>query len=93
MYYLYIIECNNGALYTGYTTDIERRYQEHCAGSAKCKYTRSFPPKRLAASWPLDIELGDILRLERAVKKLSSQQKHQLIKEPNQLAAWFLAAR
>ena len=48
-HYVYILECNNGALYTGYTTDIERRYQEHVEGSPKCKYTRSFGVKRLAA--------------------------------------------
>jgi len=33
MYYVYIIECNNGSLYTGITTDIKRRFEEHKSGN------------------------------------------------------------
>ena len=84
-YYLYILECSNGAYYTGYTTDLERRYAEHIEGSPKCKYTRSFPPKRLAASWELDVDLSMILRLEAAVKQLSKQKKTALIARPEVL--------
>jgi len=40
MYYLYVIECGDGSLYTGITTDVERRFSEHQAGTAS-KYTRS----------------------------------------------------
>jgi putative endonuclease len=29
-YYVYILECKDNRLYTGYMTDLERRYQEHC---------------------------------------------------------------
>lgn len=84
-YYLYILECSNGAYYTGYTTDLERRYAEHQAGSAKCKYTRSFPPKRLAASWQLEGDLSSVLRLEAAVKQLSREEKTVLIAQPDSL--------
>jgi len=35
-YYVYILECKNDRYYTGYTTDLERRYQEHVEGSPKC---------------------------------------------------------
>lgn len=78
-YYIYMIECRNGHFYTGYTTDLERRYQEHVRGTAKCKYTRSFPPKRLAASWEINADLSTALKLERAIKKLPRQQKLVLI--------------
>lgn len=81
-YYLYILECSNGAYYTGYTTDLKRRYAEHKAGSAKCKYTRSFPPKRLAASWELNVDVSTVLRLEAAVKQLSKSEKTALIEQP-----------
>ena len=54
IFFVYILKCSNGSLYTGYTTDIKRRYQEHLSGSAKCKYTRSFPPVRIAACWKLE---------------------------------------
>ena len=79
-YFIYILECSNGALYTGYTTDMERRYQEHLEGSPKCKYTRSFPPKRIAAVWKFEEDLSFVLSLERRIKALSKAQKNSLIK-------------
>lgn len=78
-YFIYILECSNGAYYTGYTTDMERRYQEHVEGTLKCKYTRAFPPKRIAACWKIKGNLSEILKLEHAIKKLSRQEKHHLI--------------
>lgn len=85
-YYVYIIECQNGHYYTGYTTDIQRRYQEHVAGLAKCKFTRSFPPKRLAACWLVREDRGVALSLERKIKGLSHHQKSCLAHDPNQLS-------
>lgn len=84
-HYLYIIECSNHSLYTGYTTDLERRYLEHVAGSAKCKYTRSFPPLRLAAYWRFTGPKRHCLSLERKMKALSKTQKTHLINDPSQL--------
>ncbi|PIQ43132.1 MAG: endonuclease [Gammaproteobacteria bacterium CG11_big_fil_rev_8_21_14_0_20_46_22] len=77
-YFVYIIECENGALYTGFTTDIERRYAEHVAGSAKCKYTRSFPPKRLAAYWAFE-DRSEALSMEAKIKRMSVAEKKALI--------------
>jgi len=77
-YFVYIIECVNGSYYTGYTTDIERRYAEHVEGTNKCKYTRSFPPKRLAAYWEAD-NLNEALKLEREIKKLPKNEKRALV--------------
>ena len=79
-YYVYILECSNGAYYTGYTTDLERRYQEHQEGSAKCKYTRSFPPVGLAASWEVE-DVSQALKLEKQIKNLNRLKKHELIEE------------
>lgn len=78
-YNIYIIECESGNFYTGYTTDITRRYAEHVAGSNKCKYTKANPPKRLAAYWELNASLSDIMRIEHAIKKLSKKEKTMLI--------------
>lgn len=83
-YTLYILECLNGTFYVGYTTDLVRRYQEHLSGSAKCKYTRSFPPKRVCASWEFICTLSEILSLERQVKRLSRQEKERLVVDPLQ---------
>jgi len=84
-YFIYILECINGAYYTGYTTDIRRRYQEHRQGSALCKYTRSFPPKRLAACWEVNAELSFVLKVERAIKSLPRAKKINLTQDPKTL--------
>lgn len=78
-YTVYILECTNGGYYTGYTTDLARRYKEHQQGNAKCKYTRSYPPIRIAASWVVGDNLSDALKMEAKIKRLTRQQKHALI--------------
>ena len=85
-YYVYLIECSNASYYTGYTTDIQRRYQEHCIGSKKCKYTRSFPPKKLLAYWEILSSQSDALKLEKCIKQLSKKQKTKLVAEETYLA-------
>jgi putative endonuclease len=77
-HYVYLLECVNGHYYTGYTTDIDRRYQEHQKGSKKCSYTRSFPPKRLAASWCFDNK-SQALKEEARIKKLTREDKIRLV--------------
>ncbi len=79
-YIVYILECKNGSFYTGYTTDLQRRYQEHAVGSAKCKYTRSFPPKRIAAAIDCGDDLSKALKLEKEIKQLSKSEKTEFIK-------------
>lgn len=77
-HYVYILRCSNETLYTGYTTDVDRRYREHQRGTSKCKYTRSFPPKELAAYWQFETAT-EAKQAEAAIKKLSKDQKIQLI--------------
>ena len=88
-YYLYILECINDAFYTGYTTDIGRRYQEHRKGTSKCKYTRSFPPRRLAACWKVSLNLSEVLRLEKTIKQQPKKAKLALILQPSSLSSLF----
>jgi len=85
LYFIYILECTNAAFYTGYTTDLKRRYQEHCNGSAKCKYTRSFPPRGIAMCWQVDLALSTVLSIESAIKRLSKSKKEMLIQYPDKL--------
>jgi len=89
---VYILLCNNGSYYTGYTTELSRRYQEHLQGTIKCKYTRSFKPVNIAQSWQID-EKGTALQIEKFIKKLSKVQKQQLILFPNKLKIYFAKAR
>jgi len=87
-YWVYILHCNNDTYYTGYTTDMVRRYKEHSQGSVKCKYTRSFKPLAIAQCWQAECK-NIALMLERFIKKLSRQQKEQLIACPDKLLDLF----
>ena len=83
-YWVYILLCVNGAYYTGYTTDLKRRFAEHLAGTAKCKYTRSFKPIKIAQSWEVN-DLRVAQHLERYIKKLNKRDKERLITLPELL--------
>ncbi len=78
-FFVYILRCSNGALYTGYTNDVLRRYREHQQGSAKCKFTRSFPPVELEAIWCFETA-REARQFEASTKKLSKQKKLDLIR-------------
>lgn len=84
-YWIYILECANGNYYTGYTIDLKRRYAEHVAGTARCKYTRSFKPIQIAQSWIIFGEKSIALRVEDYIKRCSRAIKRDLIANPVQL--------
>ena len=84
-YFIYILICENNSLYTGYTTDLTRRFQEHLQGTRKCKFTRSFKPLAIAQSWQINGDKTTALRIERFIKKLPKSEKEQLIKWPAKL--------
>jgi putative endonuclease len=84
-YFIYMLECSNGALYTGYTTDIKRRYREHQQGTSKCKYTRSFPPVKLSVYWQIETDISTVLKIERYIKTLARSKKLILISHPEEL--------
>ena len=77
-HYVYILLCENNSFYTGYTTHVARRYQEHRSRSNKCRYTRSFPPKKLAAVWCFD-DKSSALKEEARIKKLTKIEKQKMI--------------
>ena len=54
VWYLYMIECEEGSIYTGITVDVTARYSAHVGGKG-ARYTRSHPPRRLL----LSIEYAD----------------------------------
>ncbi|WP_423063208.1 GIY-YIG nuclease family protein [Candidiatus Paracoxiella cheracis] len=89
-YFIYILECVNGNFYTGYTADIKRRYQEHIDQSNKCKYTRSFPPKRIAACWEITGTVSLVLKIEKAIKSLTKKEKVELVAFPDLLFSILL---
>ena len=89
-YWVYILLCENNAYYTGYTNNLEKRYQSHIDGRSKCKYTRSFKPVEIAQSWLIPGDKAQAMHVERAIKKLSRQQKMQLIGCPDTLHTFNL---
>ena len=79
LWYLYVVRCANGHLYTGVTTDVARRFSEHQSGGIKsAKYLRGKGPLTLMYQEQVGCQ-GDALRREIAVKKLSRSQKLALI--------------
>jgi putative endonuclease len=84
-YFVYILEMANGHFYTGYTTDLTRRFQEHCSGKKGAKYTRAMKPVRIARSWEITGTRGKALQVEAAIKKMSRPEKIELIANPELL--------
>lgn len=88
-YWVYILHCENGNYYTGYTTDLARRFDEHVQGTGKCKYTRSFKPLSIAQSWKIESSKSTAMKIERFIKKLTKEEKRKLILSPGRLAEMF----
>lgn len=76
---LYLVRCSKGSLYTGITTDVERRFEEHCNGSG-AKYLRGRGPLRLEFQCNVG-NRSDALRLEHMVKRLDKSGKETLLSE------------
>ncbi len=76
-WFLYLIECLDGSIYTGITTDVAARYTAHANGKG-ARYTRMHPPARLLAC----VEHPDqssALKAEYRVKQLTAAEKRQFI--------------
>ena len=76
-YFVYIIRCGDGTLYTGSTDDVERRFQLHSNGKG-AKYTRGRGTLKLVYTEKL-LTWSDALKREYAIKKLTRAQKELLI--------------
>ena len=77
--------CENNTYYTGYTDNLEKRYQSHVDGSGGCKYTRSFKPIKIVQAWEITEGKSRAMQLERSIKKLSRSKKEALVQQPNLL--------
>lgn len=75
-WFLYMLECRDGSLYTGITTDVARRYAAHAAGKG-ARYTRLNPPERVVLVLAFD-DKSAALKAEYAVKQLSAAEKRAL---------------
>ena len=84
-WFLYLIECTDGSIYTGITTDVAARFAAHCRGKG-ARYTRAHPPLRILGviSYP---DRSSASKAEYAVKQLSAQQKRRLFTSSGQIPA------
>lgn len=76
-WWVYIIEADDGSLYTGISTDVERRFQQHLSGKG-AKYFNARKPVRIAWREKLSTRSSASQR-EAAIKKMTRQAKLQLV--------------
>ena len=78
MYYIYILRCAGGTLYTGVTTDLRRRFSEHCSSRRGAKNTHAHRPDCIEAAWSAP-DRPEAQRLEARIKALPRAAKLRLI--------------
>lgn len=81
--YIYILECADGTLYTGWTNDLEKRVASHNSGVAS-KYTRARTPVRMVYSEDFETR-EEAMSREVRIKRLTRTQKLELISSKNKL--------
>lgn len=77
MYYVYILKCKDGTLYTGFTNDLEKRLETHNAGKG-AKYTRGRLPVVLKHSETFATK-SEALKREAEIKNFSRNKKLSLL--------------
>lgn len=77
MNYTYMVRCNDGSLYTGWTNHLNQRIEAHNAGTG-AKYTKSRRPVVLVYYEEYESKI-DAMKREYAIKQMSKKEKEQLI--------------
>ncbi|WMJ77615.1 MULTISPECIES: GIY-YIG nuclease family protein [unclassified Sedimentibacter] len=77
MHYIYIVECSDKTLYTGYTTDVEKRIKTH-NDKKGAKYTRGRTPVVLKYSEQFDNKV-DAMKREAQIKNMNREKKLKLL--------------
>ena len=77
MNYTYMVRCADKSLYTGWTTDLQRRVKTHNSGKG-AKYTKPRLPVELVY-WEVFDTKEEALKREAAIKKLSKKRKEELV--------------
>jgi len=75
-WFVYLLECTNGKIYTGIAKDVEKRFQRHASGKG-AKFTKRNPPVRILAHKKCK-NRSEASQLERAIKALKAAQKRDL---------------
>ena len=77
IWYVYMVRCRDGTLYTGITTNLEKRIAAHNSGKDGARYTRSRRPVQLVYAEKTDSRSA-AARLERRIKRLDRAKKIRL---------------
>ncbi|KJS85283.1 MAG: hypothetical protein JM58_08885 [Peptococcaceae bacterium BICA1-8] len=77
MYFIYILECKDGTLYTGWTTNIEARLEKHNKGKG-AKYTRTRLPVTLKYYEVFETKT-EAMQREAIIKKMTRLEKYKII--------------
>lgn len=80
MWFVYIIQCVDGSLYTGSTNNLEKRFLEHKMGKGG-RYTRSHKPVRIVYKEKLNTK-SEALKREFEIKKMKRAEKKSLTLKP-----------
>lgn len=83
---VYIILCRNGSYYTGIALDVTERLRKHRLGTSGSRYTRSFRPRKLLASWTLNGGRSEAQKVEHYIKRRGRAFKEEIIMNPGKLA-------
>lgn len=79
MYFVYILKCADDSLYTGITTDVDRRFKEHKAGTAS-HYTRAHGAKEMI--WTEESkDRSSASKREAEIKKFTRGEKLEMVKK------------
>ena len=78
MNYTYIVECADGTLYTGWTTNVQKRVKAHNEEKSGAKYTKAKRPVKLVYYEGYETK-EEAMRREYAIKQLTRKQKLELI--------------
>ena len=78
-----MLRCEDNSIYTGITTDVERRLEEHISQGEKCaKYTLTHKAKKIESVWQTENKVL-ASKLEYRIKRLTKKQKEELIINKN----------
>ena len=77
--YTYMVRCSDGSLYTGWTSDLERRVKEHNASKLGAKCTKARRPVSLVYYEEFETK-SEAMKRECEIKKLNKDKKENLVK-------------
>lgn len=83
-WFVYILHCSDNTLYTGVTTDLDRRLQQHNHGSQGAKYTRARRPVKLVYQEQA-VDRSAAQQREYHIRRMTAAQKRDLIRRANPL--------